>query len=53
MRESITVLEEHTMYEVSVTQLTGNNNVDCLSWYLCLIVYTSSRLAGRRWWITW
>jgi len=27
MRESITVLEEHT---VSVTQLTGNNNVDCL-----------------------
>jgi len=25
MIESITVLEEHTMYEVSVTQLTGNN----------------------------
>jgi len=25
MIQSITVLEEHTMYEVSVTQLTGNN----------------------------
>jgi len=25
MIESITVLEEHTIYEVSVTQLTGNN----------------------------
>jgi len=25
MIESIIVLEEHTMYEVSVMQLTGNN----------------------------
>jgi len=25
MIKSITVLEEHTMYEVSVMQLTGNN----------------------------
>jgi len=50
MIESIIVLEEHTAYEVSVTQLT---RIAYHSWCLCRILYTSSRLAGRRWWITW
>jgi len=48
MIASITVLEEHMKFWLCSWPETI---VNCLSWCLCPILYTSSRLAGRRWWI--